>query len=262
MINVCCRLSAASDSKSFVFHGERDVRVGEGDPQLVGPDLEEPVEPGSFEDRLVGVERVLPVVTRTTRPPIRRRGSSSGAGRSPPAFWASASRSARLCSPPVGSVPGSGGGRARGLLPAAAHAAPPRLRLARNRALRPPPIIATPSSSSETPGGNSPTISPSKMTRMRSESEDLLELERDEQHARPSSRSSTSRRWTNSIAPTSRPRVGCAAISTLGLRSISRARMTFCWLPPESPPARVCGPPPRTSNSRISFAAFSISRRG
>ena len=33
--------------------------------------------------------------------------------------------------------------------------------------------------------------------------------------ARPSSRSSTRRRCTNSIAPTSRPRVGCAAMSTL-----------------------------------------------
>ena len=31
---------------------------------------------------------------------------------------------------------------------------------------------------------------------------------------RPSSRSSMRRRWTNSIAPTSRPRVGCAAMST------------------------------------------------
>ena len=70
------------------------------------------------------------------------------------------------------------------------------------------------------------------------EREDLLELERDEQDARPSSRSSTSRRWTNSIAPTSRPRVGCAAISTRGSRSISRASTTFCWLPPESARAR------------------------
>jgi len=40
------------------------------------------------------------------------------------------------------------------------------------------------------------------------ERDHLLELERDEQNARPSSRSSTSRLCTNSIAPTSRPRVG------------------------------------------------------
>ena len=52
--------------------------------------------------------------------------------------------------------------------------------------------------------------------------------------ARPASRCSSSRPCTNSIAPTSRPRVGCAAISTFGSPSISRARTTFCWLPPES----------------------------
>ena len=39
---------------------EPDVGVGERDPKLVGPDLEEPVQPRAFEDRLVGVERVLP----------------------------------------------------------------------------------------------------------------------------------------------------------------------------------------------------------
>src|SRR6059058_5813824 len=57
--------------------------------------------------------------------------------------------------------------------------------------------------------------------------------------ARPWSRASTRRRWTNSIAPTSRPRVGCAAISTRGSRATSRAITTFCWLPPESADARV-----------------------
>ena len=45
---------------------------------------------------------------------------------------------------------------------------------------------------------------------------------------------STRRRWTYSIAPTSRPRVGWAATSTAGSRDISRAMMTFCWLPPDS----------------------------
>ena len=55
--------------------------------------------------------------------------------------------------------------------------------------------------------------------------------------ARPSSRSATRRRCRYSIAPTSRPRVGCAAIRTFGSRAISRATTTFCWLPPESPPA-------------------------
>ena len=66
----------------------------------------------------------------------------------------------------------------------------------------------------------------------------------------------------DSIAPTSRPRVGWAAIRTFGSRSISRASTTFCWFPPERPPARVVGPPPRTSNSRMSDRARSTSRRG
>ena len=57
------------------------------------------------------------------------------------------------------------------------------------------------------------------MTRIRSESERISSSSSETSRiARPSSRSSTSRRCTNSIAPTSRPRVGCAAISTFGSR--------------------------------------------
>ena len=80
--------------------------------------------------------------------------------------------------------------------------------------------------------------------------------------ARPSSRSFTRRRWRYSIAPTSSPRVGCAAISAFGSREISRAATSFCWLPPDSAPARVNGPPPRTSNSVISAFARSTSLPG
>src|SRR5207302_503246 len=36
------------------------------------------------------------------------------------------------------------------------------------------------------------------------------------------------RRWMNSIAPMSTPRVGCAASRTFGLLPISRATITFC----------------------------------
>ena len=36
------------------------------------------------------------------------------------------------------------------------------------------------------------------------------------------------------MAPTSRPRVGWAASSSLGSVSSSRARISFCWFPPES----------------------------
>src|SRR3954452_18177181 len=79
---------------------------------------------------------------------------------------------------------------------------------------------------------------------------------------RPASRSATSRRWTNSIAPTSNPRVGCAATSTRGLFAISRAITTFCWLPPDNAAASVSGSPPRMSNSRMSERAAATIRRG
>ena len=74
--------------------------------------------------------------------------------------------------------------------------------------------------------------------------------------ATPWSRCWTIRRWTNSMEPTSRPRVGWLAISTLCSRPTSLARMTFCWLPPDSVPAGVAGEPVRTSNSSIRAAAF------
>ena len=45
--------------------------------------------------------------------------------------------------------------------------------------------------------------------------------------------------WMNSIEPTSRPRVGWAAISRLIGRESSRAATAFCWLPPESAPMGV-----------------------
>ncbi len=67
--------------------------------------------------------------------------------------------------------------------------------------------------------------------------------------ATPWSRCSTIRRCTNSMDPTSRPRVGWLAISTLCSRPSSLARMTFCWLPPDSVPAGVAADPVRTSNS-------------
>src|SRR5438094_504457 len=44
----------------------------------------------------------------------------------------------------------------------------------------------------------------------------------------PPSRSGRYRRWMNSIAPMSTPRVGCAASRTFGLLPISRATITFC----------------------------------
>ena len=78
------------------------------------------------------------------------------------------------------------------------------------------PSISRPISSSSIWPVCSPTISPSYMTRMRSESESTSSSSSEMSRiARPSSRSSTRRRWRYSIAPTSRPRVGCAAIEDL-----------------------------------------------
>src|ERR1041385_2870591 len=78
------------------------------------------------------------------------------------------------------------------------------------------------------------------MTRIRSDSDRISSSSSETSStALPLSRCSTRRRWTNSIAPTSSPRVGWAAIRTLGFRVTSRAITTFCWLPPESAAAGV-----------------------
>ena len=55
--------------------------------------------------------------------------------------------------------------------------------------------------------------------------------------AAPASRCSTIRLWMYSIEPTSRPRVGWDAMTSLTGRENSRATTTFCWLPPDSEPA-------------------------
>lgn len=68
--------------------------------------------------------------------------------------------------------------------------------------------------------------------------------------ARPSRRAS--RIWSQicACAPTSTPRVGCAAISSFGAWLISRPTISFCWLPPESEAAVTSMPGVRTSYSR------------
>ena len=50
-------------------------------------------------------------------------------------------------------------------------------------------------------------------------------------------------------APTSTPRVGWAAISSIGSPLISRPTISFCWLPPDSARACVSMPGVRTSYS-------------
>src|SRR6266508_2702651 len=67
----------------------------------------------------------------------------------------------------------------------------------------------------------------------------------------PRSRSEITRAWMNSVEPTSTPRVGWLAISSFSGRDISRATITFCWLPPDRVPASVSPDMHRTSNSTI-----------
>ena len=54
----------------------------------------------------------------------------------------------------------------------------------------------------------------------------------------PRSRAARMRRCTSACAPTSRPRVGWLARIRRGSRSSTRARISFCTLPPESSRAR------------------------
>ena len=74
--------------------------------------------------------------------------------------------------------------------------------------------------------------------------------------AMPWSRCSTMRRCTNSIEPTSRPRVGWLASSSRISLLSSRARMTFCWLPPDSVPTGRSTDVVRTSNSSTRLTAL------
>src|SRR5581483_2142972 len=218
--------------------GEPHLVRRERDPRVVAPDVEEPVEARAVEDRVVDLDRVLAGDEHDEAAGEERDHDGDerrdGAGQPPEPRREVLLRLRRPA-------------RRRRLLEllgqqlvAHAASAPPRR----------PPVIAKPSSSSVALGGNSPTIRPSYMTRIRSESDRISSSSSDTSRtARPASRCSTSLRWTNSIAPTSRPRVGCAAISIFGSPSISRARTTFCWLPPERAYAGVVGVPPRTSNT-------------
>src|SRR5215217_9549458 len=78
------------------------------------------------------------------------------------------------------------------------------------------------------------TMRPSWMTPTRSARARISSrLEEISSTATPSSRASTSSCQMNWVAPMSRPRVGWAAISSLGWLSNSRPRTSFCWLPPD-----------------------------
>ena len=63
---------------------------------------------------------------------------------------------------------------------------------------------------------------------------------------------------TNSIEPTSKPRVGWLTIISFTSRLISLATTTFCWLPPDSVPAGVAVDVVRTSYSATRLTADSL----
>ena len=100
---------------------------------------------------------------------------------------------------------------------------------------------------------NSEMIAPRWMTSSRSDR--LITSLRSAEISRtpaPRSRAETSALWTNSIAPTSTPRVGWAIRSTAGSDSNSLAMTTFCMLPPDKVPTGVVVFAPRMSKVLIS----------
>ena len=149
------------------------MRGRERDPQLVGPDLEEPVQARALEDRPVRRQRVLAgrrehdEAADEEREDGRHQRDDDAAGALREVEPARDVRRGLAARGRLSTVPPPSGGV--GL----AHAA-----------FRPPPVIAMPSSSSETLGGYSPTIRALEDDEDPvGEREDLVQLERDEQDA-------------------------------------------------------------------------------
>src|SRR5690606_22923233 len=91
------------------------------------------------------------------------------------------------------------------------------------------PAIISPSASRSVSPGTMPTMEPRYMTTMRSAKALISSSSVDTMSTgTPWSRSWTMRRCTNSIDPTSSPRVGWAATNSLSGRDSSRATTTFC----------------------------------
>src|SRR5690606_34275433 len=125
------------------------------------------------------------------------------------------------------------------------------------------PAIIRPSTSRSVSPGTMPTTLPRYITSTRSASAFTSSSSVDTiSTAVPLSRSAMIRLCTNSIDPTSSPRVGCAAISRRSGRDSSRAMTTFCWLPPESVLAGVAALPVRMSNSAIRSVALDCTAAG
>ena len=73
--------------------------------------------------------------------------------------------------------------------------------------------------------------------------------------AQPLCRASSNALWIISAAPTSMPRVGWLAMSTLGPEDISRATTTFWMLPPDRIFTGTEGDLQRTVKRRVSSSA-------
>ena len=113
---------------------------------------EEPVEACALEDRAVGRERVLARRDEHDEPSDREREQRCEDGREKPAGLRGDVVALEPRLPHLGAEPGRVLRRVGRRLIELAHAA---------SSPRPPPVIATPSSSSVASGVNSPTISPS-----------------------------------------------------------------------------------------------------
>ena len=97
MISVCWRLSAERDSKSFVFQGNGMYASVKGIRSSYDPTSRNQLKPAPSKIALYVLSGFFPVVTRTTRPPMKKAKIIVRSGTaSPPAFWASASRAATL----------------------------------------------------------------------------------------------------------------------------------------------------------------------
>jgi hypothetical protein len=94
-------------------------------------------------------------------------------------------------------------------------------------------------------------VLPRSATEARGECDDLLlsrptGIERADDAARviaaPLAASAESSPWMSRLAATSTPRVGSSTMAISGSVSSQRASSVFCWLPPESARAGLCGP--------------------
>ncbi len=228
--------------------GHQDERllevVGGVRSRLAGHPREEPVQAGSGEDRLVGGDRVAagdrddePADEEGERGRGERDENSAEPRREPGRDGGRPS--AR------GSRPGRGGSVIRPLLRSARRSwrsrAPPRRR----------PACTRPRSCPRRRRGYGRRARGSpRARRRRAGSPGPRRAPRRAGGGRTRSR----RRRARASAGPRRGRVG---------RGRPRGRSTtFCWFPPESEAAGVCGPPPRTSNSLRSRRARSIRRRG